>query len=337
MVLHHLVDGQPDLGTVHVERRVYRIHARRGTAVGLLRVRVVRIREYAVLEMIDAERHGLAIRHRAEVCRDLHAVLVRLVDRRAELIAADRRVRLEPRHTLLRPVPHDAPCFFRVRDRVHRHRTVRRSLQIGTGDDDLRTNRLAIRDQRLDVHLLIRIDAARRANGRHAVREEEAWVAHPPDLYPTADPRRVVHVVVQTDEPGNHRVAAEIQHLRAGRNGDAPRLADGADPVTGDEYRLVVPGGRTSAIHEPDVRQRNHWRVDGHEGARGIAQIRPLRGERDRGNEGEARDDSTNAHRRLRVAVASQYVMRDGRASGLRLDASALMPAVSPAPRAPTE
>src|SRR4029077_7892199 len=136
---------------------------------------------------------------------DLDAVLVCFVDRGAELVAGDRGVRLEPRYTLLRPGAHDASGLVWLSDRMHPHGTVRRALEVWPGDDDLRTDRLPARDLRLDVHLLIRVDAAGRANGRHAIREKELGVAHRHELHRPAHGRRVIHVVVQAHDPWNDR------------------------------------------------------------------------------------------------------------------------------------
>ena len=56
--------------------------------VGLLVGDEVGRRQEPVLEVVDAELRGLGVGHRAEVAGDLQAALVRLVDRRAQLLAA---------------------------------------------------------------------------------------------------------------------------------------------------------------------------------------------------------------------------------------------------------
>ena len=72
--------------------------------VGLLVGHEIGRREEAVLEVVDAEVGGFGVGHRAEMAGDLHAALVRFVDRRAELAARDLHVGLERRRALVGPV-----------------------------------------------------------------------------------------------------------------------------------------------------------------------------------------------------------------------------------------
>ena len=87
------------------------------------------------------KRDGFAEADRAEMRGHLHAVLVRFVDRGAEIGARDLRVRLEPRHALLGPVAHHAARVVRAGERMHRARPDARALQIRAGDDDARARR----------------------------------------------------------------------------------------------------------------------------------------------------------------------------------------------------
>src|SRR5579862_7500432 len=141
-------------------------------------------------------------------------MLVRLVDRGAQLIARDLRVRLEPWDTLLGPVAHEPPRIFWRAEGVHPSGADAWTLEIRSGRKDHRTDGLSSFDRVSQVELLIRIDAAGRADGRHAGREEELRVArqHAPR---SCDRGAVVHMVVEPDETGDHGLAAEIDHERA--------------------------------------------------------------------------------------------------------------------------
>ena len=89
-----------------------------------------------MLELVDAQRDGFAEADGAQMRRHLHAVLVRFVDRGAEIGARDLRVRLEPRHAFFGPVAHHATRVFGAGERMHRAGADARALEVRAGDDD---------------------------------------------------------------------------------------------------------------------------------------------------------------------------------------------------------
>ena len=99
---------------VRIDRRHRRLAGALARAdVGFLVRHEVRRREEAMLEIVDAELRGLAIRHGAEMTGELHPALVALVERRLELVARDVHVRFERRRAHV--VPEVDQCGARPR------------------------------------------------------------------------------------------------------------------------------------------------------------------------------------------------------------------------------
>ncbi len=209
-----------------------------------------------MLELVDAESNRFAEAHGAEVRGHFHAVLVRLIDCRGQLRAADLRVRLEPRHSLLRPVAHEPPRIVGSVQRMHRRERRSWPLQIRPCGDDLRSRRLQRVGEPLEVELLVRVHAPRSADRGHARRQEEPRIARAHVAHPA-----VVHVVVQTDDPGDHGLPREIDDVGALGDRDRAAGADGRYPLAAHDYRLIVARGGAGSVNHARVRECDHRRV----------------------------------------------------------------------------
>ncbi len=64
-----------------------------------------------------------------------------------------------------------------------------------------------------------------------------------------------VHVAVP--QARDQRLAAPVDHLRAGRNRDRRASADGGDRALIDDHRLVGHEPRRVGVEEPDTGERN--------------------------------------------------------------------------------
>ena len=93
-------------------------------------------------------------------------------------------------------------------------------------------------DLALQVELLIRVDASRRTNRRHARGEKEPRIADAHEAHPA-----VVHVVVQPDDARDHRLAACVDDRRTRRSLHRRRRADLGDRLAANDDRLIVLRG----------------------------------------------------------------------------------------------
>ena len=147
---------------------------------------------------------------------DLQPALVRLVHRRAQLVARDLHVGLERRRAHVGPVGHVPARFVGVLHVAHLQERVR-SVQVRRGRVDRGAGLLPLLDQllQLQVHEAVHVPA--RPHRRHAAREVEADEAGA-ELAVDARTGRVVEVLVHHDEARDHRLA------RRGRS-SSPRRA----------------------------------------------------------------------------------------------------------------
>ena len=136
--------------------------------------------------------------------------------------------------------------------------------QIGAGREHRRSDHSAGLDLPREVDLLIRVPRTRRANGRHAGREVEPRARERDLCGPTAT-AGVVTVIVQPDQPGDHRVARQVEDLGVRRDIHAPRRPDLDDPFTPDEDRLARDGRGTRPVDHLGVRERDEGPVDRNE------------------------------------------------------------------------
>ena len=188
---------------------------------------------------------------------------------------------------------------------VHEARTS--ALQVRPGHDDRRRDDPQRVDEALEVELLIRVDAARGADGRHAGREEEARIAHAHELHAA-----VVHVVVQPDDPGDHGLPGEIDRARACRDGHRARRPDGGDLLAADDDRLPVLHRRAGAVDDARVRERDDRLVDGHVRLERRARAHaPERGAETARQTMEEHDSSERSHSEPSECVCERAHFRD--------------------------
>ena len=81
---------------------------------------------------------------------------------------------------------------------------------------------------------------------------------------------------VQGDESRNYRVAAEIEHLSAGRNRDRSLRPDRLDPAAAHDDGLTVTGGGASSIQESHVCEGHDGSVYGDKRLQARTQLRSL-------------------------------------------------------------
>ena len=262
VVRHQVAEGRLHRLAAHVQRRHHAAIGGRAK-IRLLRRIVFRIGEERMLQVIDAERHGLAVADGAEVSGDLDPVLVGLVDHRRELGVADRAVHLDPGGTLLGPVSDGAPRLLLVgspqRTERLEPRVGRRTNDVRPGDVHVRPRRVAPLDLRFEIQLRIRTHAARRADRGHTAAQVQPRVAVVALNRPLGAVREVERVIVHPDEAGNHRVSGEIHHpgTRRSRHG-----SNGLNVPARNHDRLVTGGRCAGAVDQPDMGERHDRRID---------------------------------------------------------------------------
>ena len=75
-------------------------------------------------------------------------------------------------------------------------------------------------------------------------------------------------MLVEAHQARDDSGAGEVERLRAGRNGDADRGADGGDFAVVDDDGLILDGCGARAVDDTDVREGDDRRADGDEGLR---------------------------------------------------------------------
>ena len=192
--------------------------------------------------------------------RHLHAVPVCLVDRRAQFLAADPGVRLEPGHPLLGPVAHETAGLLRPLELGHRLGTLL-SRQVGTRREHVGADGPPLVDRALEVDLLVRSARAGRPDRRHAggevePRPRERELRRPPVA------ARVVAVVVQPDQTRDHGVTLQVEDLRVPDPvRDLVGGADVGDAAVPDHDGLAFAGGTAGAIDHLHIRERDGRRL----------------------------------------------------------------------------
>jgi hypothetical protein len=231
--------------------------------------------EEPVLRVVDADVGGFRVGDRAEMAGDLQPALVRLFDRRAQLVARDLHVGLERGRPHLGPVRHLLPRIVRIFSACicswfcgpfrYGAGGVHRRPRLAPGLDLL---------LQVDVHQPVRIAAGphrRDTAGKIETHEADA------ELTVDAGSGRVIEVLVHHDEPGDHRLAGEIDRRRPFGGFHLRGIADLDDIAVADHERLILFRRRAGAVDHTGMRQRDHGRVNLYVLAKRIAALRRLR------------------------------------------------------------
>src|SRR5262249_4535144 len=129
------------------------------------------VREESVLEVVDSGLDRFGIRDGAEMPGYLEAALVRLADGGAQFLARAVLVGLEGRGAPLRPVCDRLPGILGTGQLADLEVGNPGSVEVGTGDVEMRSGNGAALDGALQLQLGLRLDAPGRPHGRHAVGE----------------------------------------------------------------------------------------------------------------------------------------------------------------------
>src|SRR5207244_13212588 len=130
----------------------------------------LRVYQKAVLEIINAERGGLAKADRAEVARHLQPTAVRGLDNGRKLSARVVDVGLERGDALFGPILHRLARVVRPGELVEVGRKRPDAFEIRSGNVDLRSRRETRVDQLIEREVGVRLDAAGRAQAGDAAR-----------------------------------------------------------------------------------------------------------------------------------------------------------------------
>src|SRR6185436_10271756 len=173
-------------------------------------------REEAVLEVVDAEPRGFAIGHGTQVSGELHAALVALVERSAQLVARDVHESLERRRARLVPERDQLARVVRARDLVHLRQVEPRTLKVRRRGVDPRAGALTAVDRLLDLDLAVAVHGAGGPHRRHATGEIQARETLA-EIAVDAGASWVVEMLVYHHEAGNHGLTREVHDRGACR------------------------------------------------------------------------------------------------------------------------
>ena len=215
-----------------------------------------------MLDVVDPELDRLGEADRTDVPGDLDPLPVGLFDRGGQVLAADARVRLQPRRALGRPVAHEAARLLGRVDQRHPGESPAAG-DVRRGDVDPRTRRPPGLDLLAQVDLRVRLAAPRGAHGGDPAPQVEARRAVG-ELRGASPRGRVVEVIVQPDQPGNDGVAGQVHDLGAARDLDLAVGPHGSDAVALDHDGLAAPHGSAGPVDEGRAGQSDDVGIDGH-------------------------------------------------------------------------
>src|SRR6185312_533210 len=193
---------------------------------------------------------------------DLEPALVYFVHRGCKLRTRDVHVRLERRRARVGPEINHAPRVARILELVHLPDAESRTLQIRRTRIDPRTGFVTIPYRARNVDIAIAVHVAASAHGRHTTGEIQTreTLRHVAVHTRTG---RIEQVLVHHHEPGNHRLAGKIEHLRVRRWLDRGTVTQLGDlPITQNQ-RLVGTRWCASSVDDAYVSQRDDRCVDG--------------------------------------------------------------------------
>ena len=186
-----------------------------------------------MLEVVDAQRCRLTIRHRAEVPRHLEAAFVRLLDRGPELRARDVHVRLERGRAGVGPEVHHASRVVRTGQLVYLIEAESRTLEIRRRRIEPRPRLLARIDVALDPDVTEAIHVATGAHRRDAAGEIQSCEALGEVRVDTGS-RGIEQVLVHHHQSRDDALPRQVDDLRAG----------------GHRYRARVPQGGNHTVFD---------------------------------------------------------------------------------------
>src|SRR5262249_41699791 len=111
------------------------------------------------------------------------------------------------------------------------------AFQVRTSHVDLRSYQLAFVDALFQFQIEVRLQASRRANGGHAGGKIEAGKTQG-HVMEEPSARRIEEMIMHAHEPGQSRVTAEVQPVRACGDLYGATRADGGYLVAGDQDSL---------------------------------------------------------------------------------------------------
>src|SRR5882762_7072738 len=145
-----------------------------GTDVGLL-VRIkLGVHEKAVLQVVNAELGRFFVGHRTKMPRNLEAAFVRGFDGSLQLGASEIHVRLERSDAAVGPVVDKLAGLVGTAQVMHLDEGAVGSLQVRTGNVEVRADEFAFIDRSLQVQVGIGLHAAGGSKGGYAAGEIEA-------------------------------------------------------------------------------------------------------------------------------------------------------------------
>ena len=189
---------------------------------------------------------------------------MRLFYRGLKFIMRDVLIGLEMTEAQVSPVVDHFPCFLRTAELVQLQNGTSGSLQVRTGQVDLRSRHLTFVDHRLDVLIQIRLHAAAGACRRDTKRkiEPRKGYAHR-GIERRIAAGRIEEMFMHADQSGNDSIAAQVENLGTAWDGNVG--PDCANPFISDDDSLVFCRRRATSIDHANMRQYHHRRVNSHE------------------------------------------------------------------------
>ena len=242
MVRYQQRDQRPRRIAARRHRRDGGIAAAVGAAVGCLARIELGVDPEAMLEIVDAERDGFGIAHRAEMSGDFEAVAVRFLDRGAKFGAGDVHVGLERGRTLRRPEADGGARVRRIGELVHLDEGAARAFEIGRRHIHVRAGNMTRIDLLLEIEVGIGLDAAGGAKrgdaggeiepgrGKRHLRHDQRFVAMAGGIQ--IGPGDVIDMVVHAHQARHHAFSRRVDGPVSVRNGV------GAWPYRGDAATL---------------------------------------------------------------------------------------------------
>ena len=219
-----------------------------------------------MLQVVDAERRGFRIGHRAEVPGHLDPARVRRVDRRLQLRPADVHVRLERGDATVRPEVDRLARVGRAGQRMHLDERAVGPLEVRTGHVHVRPRQRARVDLPLHVQVRVGLDAAGSAQRGDAVRQvhprrAERHLRDQHRFVARAVRRQVrlgdvVLVVVHPDDAGHHAVTGRVDRAVSCRH-RVGGPCHGSDTPPFDQHRAVGLRRRARPVDHADADQRH--------------------------------------------------------------------------------
>ena len=237
-----------------------------GAGVGLLAGIELGVDPEAMLQIVDAQRGGFRVAHRAKMAGEFQAMAVRLFDGGAQLGAGDVHVGLVGSRALRRPEGDGGACVRRIGELVHLDEGAVGAFEIGRRHVHVWPHDMTRIDLMLEVEIGIGFDAAGGAQGGDAQGEIEpgrgkGHLRHHQRLVAVTGGIQigagdVIHMVVHAHQAGHHAFARRVDAAIAGGNSVGGGL-DGGDAAILDQHGPVGQSGRAGAVNDAHMGQGN--------------------------------------------------------------------------------